>query len=54
MYLRFSQILCILTSVAGAVLGDVIGLARIVCVNKNGSECHCGYFNASKHSIYES
>ena len=31
-----------LTSVAGAVLGDVIGLARIVCVNKNGSECHCG------------
>ena len=39
---------------AGAALGDFIGVAQITFVNKKGSKLHYGYFNESKVSICES
>ena len=43
-----------LNEIAGAALRYVIELAHIIFLIKNGSKCHCGYFNVSKLSIYES
>ena len=37
---------------SAAALGDIIGVAQIIFVNKNDSKCRCGYFNESNLSIY--
>ena len=41
--------------IAGAALGDAIGVEQIILLIKNGGKCHCvGILISQKFSIYES